>query len=67
MAMDGGNEACSSGLSKEVYDALVAKSWSSSWNDTSGDWKLFVHAFTNAIVAHINNNAKTSVDNEDIL
>jgi len=67
MAMNAGNEACTTGLSKEVYDTLVAKGWSSAWSDTSGDWKLFVHAFTTAIVAHINANAKTDVDNEGIL
>ena len=67
MAMNQGNEACTNGLSKELYDIMAAKSWSKSWDDASGDWKLFAHAIAKAIVEHINNNAKTSVDNEDVL
>jgi hypothetical protein len=66
MAMDAGNEACTTGLSKEIHDEITGKSYSKTFT-TSDDWKKFIHAIATAVVAHINNNAKTSVDNEDIL
>jgi hypothetical protein len=66
MAMDAGNEACTTGLAKEIHDEIAGKSYSSSFQD-SDDWKKFCHAIATAVVSHIQNNAKTSVDNEDIL
>jgi nicotinamide mononucleotide (NMN) deamidase PncC len=66
MAMDAGNEACTTGLASELHTAIAGKAYSKAFV-TSDDWKKFIHAVATAVVAHIQNTAKTSADNEDIL
>lgn len=66
MAMDAGDEACTTGLAKELHDAIVGKTYSKAFTD-SDDWKKFCHAIATAVVAHIQANALTDVDSEGIL
>ncbi len=56
MALDAGNAACTSGLSKRIYDYMVAK-WAPGFTPGQ-EWKDVCHSIAQAVVDEITANAE---------